>query len=899
MIIKLLRISAGMQRIIVFFVGFLLCSTSFSFGRTIDVVHLRTEYLDNPIGIDNPTPRFTWHLSDSAPGCVQKTYRIAVGTDSSDVAHGKGNVWESGEVSSPSNLVIYGGKELQAFTKYYWSVCATTYDGGKTGYVVADFEMGMMSIKNWKGFWISDNEDIHKKEAPYFRKTFSLRRRVVSARAYIAVAGLYELYVNGQKIGDRCLDPMYTRFDRRNLYVTYDITGVLREGGNAVGVLLGNGWYNFQSMAVWNYERAPWRNRPAFCMDIRIKYDDGSTELVVTDKTWKTSFGPVVFNSIYTGEHYDARKEQSGWDTVNFDERKWQSVIYRSAPSQNIVAEAMQPIRKAEKLFPISMVQKNDSTYIYDMGRNIAGITNLNIEGDSTTVVRVIHAERLDKNGFADQSDVDYFLADSTRRYDPFGTDIYHLSGKGQETFEPHFNYKGFRYVEVVGNKPLLLTRKSVVAYFMHSDVPPVGSVHTSNKLINQLYAATNASYLSNLFGYPTDCPQREKNGWTGDAHIASETGLYNFDAITVYEKWLADMSDEQQPNGVLPSIVPTSGWGYEWGNGLDWTSAVAIIPWNVYLFYGDKKILKDNYDMIRRYVDHVTDLYPSGLTNWGLGDWAPVKTQTPVELTSSIYYYVDVNILSKISRILNKPEEAEKYAALAKKIKDAVNAKYLDSKKALYGDGHQTEESVPLYWGIVPDSLKRKVAANLADSVALRNFHVDVGILGAKAILGALSDNGQSDIAYRLATQNTFPSWGYWIKNGATTLYESWEVNGKEESLNHIMFGEIGAWFFKTLGGIKPDENKPGFKNVILNPYFVAGLDSCRVEHEGPYGKIVSSWRRKGSSIRYQVTIPANSTASIYFGELKGKRIYEKDRMAKLPMSYQLPAGIYEFVIK
>ena len=860
---------------------------------------LKCEYLINPIGIDATHPRLVWQMKDDKAGAAQSGYQVFVGTDSIQVKNGKGNVWQTAKIASAKNLVTYQGKVLQPFTKYYWAVCLWDKTGKQSNSAsIASFETGMMGMQNWKGYWISDDNDIKTKPAGYFRKAFEAKKQIKSARAYIAAAGLYELYINGKKIGDHRLDPMFTRFDRRNLYVAYDITDQLQNGKNAIGVILGNGWYNFQSLGVWDYERAPWRARPTFCLDIRVTYTDGSVETITSDRSWKTSTGPIIFNSIYTGEHYDARLEQKGWDMPGFNDSKWDGITLRQAPSANIVAEAMQPIRNVERITAKSMNKINDSTYIFDLGRNIAGVSQLTLNGDSNTIVRVIHAERLYKNGYPDQSNVDYFLDSASKTYDPYATDIYKLNGKGEETFMPHFNYKGFQYVEVSSNKPIKLNKESVVGYFMHSDVAPVGTINSSSDLINKIWAATNASYLSNLEGYPTDCPQREKNGWTGDAQIASETGMYNFDAITVYEKWMADHRDEQQPNGVLPSIVPTDGWGYEWGNGPDWTSTIAIIPWNVYLFYGDTKILSDNYNNIKRYVDHINYLYPTGLTTWGLGDWAPVKSKTPVELTSSAYYYTDVNILAKTAKLLGNQQDYVIYSALAIKIKNAINAKYLNPKTGIYAEGHQTEQAAPLYWGIVPDSLKNKVAANLADSVAANNFHLDVGILGAKAILGALSDNGQAQTAYRLASQDTAPSWGWWIVNGATTLYENWNINAKRDlSLNHIMFGDIGAWMYKGLAGIKIDETQPGFKNVILSPNFVDGLTHFEAIHTGPYGEIVSSWKKEGNKVIYNVTIPANSTGAITFPA--GKKVYLNGKVLSGGQPYKVAAGKYEFKVE
>jgi alpha-L-rhamnosidase len=869
----------------------------FCLAQKNNAANLQCEHLNSPIGLDNPRPRFTWQMNDSRQGAKQTAYQVSVGTDSGQVAKGIGADWQTRKIKSVKNLVYYNGKALHPFIKYYWSVKLWDKDGKPGRPATSSFEMGMMGLSNWQGTWISDGKGIKTKAAPYFRKDFQNTRRIISARAYISAAGLYELYINGRKIGDHRLDPMYTRFDRRTLYITYDVTRNLCNGKNAIGVLLGNGWYNFQSIGVWGFEHAPWRNRPAFCLDLRITYSDGTTQTIVSDNSWKTSPSPVIYNSIYTGEHYDARLEQPGWDTPDFDDSKWKRAAIRQAPAQNIVAQAMQPIRNVEKIVPVNMRKMNDSTYIFNLGRNIAGVTQVTLNGDSNTVVRVIHAEKLYPSGYPDQSNVDYFLDTATRSFDPYATDIYKLNGKGPETFMPHFNYKGFQYVEVCSNKPIKLSKESLTAWFMHSDVKQVGYIHTSNDLINKIYAATNASYLSNLFGYPTDCPQREKNGWTGDAHIASETGLYNFDGITIYEKWLADHRDEQQPNGVLPSIIPSDGWGYSWGNGPDWTSTIAIIPWNVYLFYGDSKILADNYSNIKRYVDHIKELYPTGLTDWGLGDWAPVKSKTPVELTSSVYYYVDANILAKTAKLLGKTTDAATYSALALKIKNVINAKYLNNQTGQYGDGYQTEQAVPLYWGIVPGNLRQKAAAILAASVASNNYHLDAGILGAKAILSALSDNGQAKTAYRLASQDTFPSWGWWIANGATTLYENWNIDLKRDlSLNHIMFGEISAWMFKALGGIKADEMQPGFKNIVIQPRFVDGLAHFEASHISPYGLIVSSWRREGSQIFYYVKIPAGCTASVTLQSNKPVLINKKRINNTRPIL--LAAGDYHFQI-
>jgi len=885
---------------------FLICLQGFS---QTEIINLKCEHLENPIGIDESEPRFTWQLKSEKPGSFQNAYQLVLGTEKEKVATGSGNIWESGTVNSSVIPVVYKGAELQPFTRYYWSLRVQDEGSEWSNWSpVAWFETGMMDETNWKGKWITDTYDYNVKPAPYFRKEFDANKKIESARAYIAVAGLYELSINGKRIGDHRLDPTYTRFDRRNLYVTYDVTENLQHGENVIGVLLGNGWYNHQSTAVWYFDKAPWRARPKFCMDLRITYSDGTSEIITTGQDWQTAHSPVIFNSIYTAEHYDARLEQPGWDKPGFKAEGWKNAMNTGAPSQNITAQALQPIRNVTEIPAVEIIKQDERTWLFDFGQNMAGVTRMLVSGAKGTTIRLKHVERLDSTGRADMSNIDVHYR-PTDDSDPFQTDIFILSGNGRDEFMPRFNYKGFQYVEVTSDQPLELFKENLTAYFMHSDVRPVGKIHSSNNTLNKTWEAANASYLSNLFGFPTDCPQREKNGWTGDAHIAIETGLYNFDGITVYEKWLDDHRDEQQPNGVLPAIIPTDGWGYHWANGPDWTSTIAIIPWNIYLFYGDSRILEQNYSNIKRYVDYIDENYPTGITDWGLGDWVPVKSKTPKEFTSTAYYYVDAVILSKAAKILRKQSDFEKYHALAEKIKTAVNKKYLKRETGMYGSGLQTELSVPLQWGLVPEELKEKVAANLAKRVEADNKHIDVGLLGTKAILNALSENGYPELAYEVAAQETFPSWGWWIVNGATTFYENWPLDASRDiSLNHIMFGEINAWYYKALGGIFPDEAQPGFKNIILKPNFVSGLEHFEASHEGPYGTIVSSWERKGKTIKYSVSVPPNSTAIVY---LNGERIREDGRKlednpfitqqqsAKGHFILGLESGNYSFEVK
>lgn len=887
----------------------LLLFFAFNLSAQTVPVRLQCEHLINPLGIDVSNPRLSWQLDDPRKGASQTAYQICVGTDSLAVSHGKGNYWNTNKILSDSMLIVYSGQKLQPFTKYFWQVTSWNQEGKESERnPVATFETGLMTFQNWRGSWITDTRDINLKPAPYFRQEIELKKKVVSARAYIAVGGLFELYVNGKMVGDHRLDPMYTRYDRRTLYVVHDVTKYLSEGKNAVGILLGNGWFNHQSTAVWYFDKAPWRARPKFCMDLRITYQDGTVQTISSGTSWKTSLSPVVLNSIYTGEHQDANLEQNGWCTVGFNDSKWVRAIPTAVPSQNIVSQQLQPIRVTEVIPAKSIKKFADTLYVFNLGRNIAGVSKITLKGLPGTVLRVKHGERAYENGRVDQSNISVHYR-PTDKLDPFGTDIYTLKGNVEETFSPHFNYKGFQYVEILSSQPIELNINSLTGLFMHSDVPPTGKIESSNPILNKIWAAANNSYLSNLYGYPTDCPQREKNGWTGDGQIAVETGLYNFDGITVYEKWLADHRDEQQPNGVLPNIIPTSGWGYDWANGPDWTSSVAIIPWNIYLFYGDNRLLQQTYDNIKRYVDHISLISPENLTDWGLGDWIPVKSKASKELTSSCYYFADATILAKAAKMLGKTDDYEKYSTLAEKIKTAINIKFFNPSTGIYASGLQTELAAPLFWGVVPEEMKPLVASKLAKQVEADLFHLDVGLLGTKALLNALSENGYAEVAYKVAAQETFPSWGWWMVNGATTLYENWPINAKSDiSLNHIMFGEISAWYYKALGGIRPDQTKPGFKNILLEPHFVQGLNHFEASYMGPFGLIVSKWKRDKKKIDYTVIVPTNSCASITLPALKvkeGNQPIENNPFIKITgtdnstIKLSLSSGSFHFTIQ
>lgn len=812
--------------------------------------NLQCEYLTAPLGVDVSSPRLSWSIPQ-IKGMEELPVQVFLSPDSLAVERmDKSCLYKT---LSPLSIGVKYEKVLQQEKTYYWRIAMGNHASEVTSFTTA---------YPIQAPWISDGENIDYLPSSFFKKNIQINRPLKRAYWVIASAGLHELYINGEKVGDHYLDPMYTHFDKRILSVTHDVTDCLDTGENELRVQLGNGWYNHQSKAVWFFDRASWRGRPCFTARLALEYADGSKEDILTDTSWQRADSPTIFNSIYTAEHYDARLKDKT--------PEWKPVKEVESPTAFIKSQLMHPARVTSVLKASAFKKLNDSLYIYSFPKNMAGITRLNVRGESGTVLRLKHGEMLYEDGRVNMGNIDYHYR-PVDDYDPFQTDIVILSGE-TDTFEPKFNYKGFQHVEVSASAPVAMDENSLIALELHSDVPVKGTWHSSSDLLNKIWEATNNAYLSNLFGYPTDCPQREKNGWTGDAHIAIDVALYNYDAITVYEKWLADFVDAQQENGVLPCIIPTSVWGFDWANGVDWTSAVVIIPWEIYRYYGDDTLLNQMYEPMKRYVDYITSISKNKLTDWGLGDWIPVKTTSDIMLTTSIYYYVDVDIMAKASKLLGKKEEYEYYSKLAAEIRQAINEKYLDKETAIYASGTQTELAMPLYWNIVPDDYRARVAENLNKRVIADGTHLDVGLLGSKALLGALSDNGYMDTAYRLATQETYPSWGYWIRQGATSLHENWKTDVIiDNSLNHIMFGEVGAWLYKSVAGLAPDTDVPGFKKTHITPYFPEDMDALDVSYNTPHGLLKLSWKRD-ASIHYHLSVPIGMTVVLHqpTGEVK-----------------------------
>lgn len=844
----------------------------------LHVGELRCEYLNNPLGIDAAQPRLSWIVNSNDRGQKQTAYQILVASSPKALRKGRGDLWDSGKIASDqTTFVAYNGEPLASRQACFWKV--RSWD--KTGKVsswskVSSWEMGLLAPEDWQAQWIARTTNLDELPAPYLRRELGLDGKIRKARVYVCGLGYYELHINGEKVGDHLLDPGYTRYDRRALYVTYDVTSQLKRGNNAIGVILGNGWLNPQTKAVWNFHEAPWREAPKLLLSLTVEYTDGRTVTVGSDGSWKTGTGPIVFNSIYGGENYDARQEIPGWDKPGFDDSAWQKAQIVTAPQGKVVAQLAPPIRASQIIKPVKITEPKPGVFVFDMGQNFAGVTELKVRGPAGRTVTMRHGERLFDDGSLDTRDMEKHVKRMGSEQ-PHQTDKYTLKGGGTETYRARFTYYGYQYVEVTGF-PGEPTLESLRGIFFHTDVPVAGSFECSNPLLNKIWRAARWAYLSNLESIPTDCPHREKNGWTGDAHLAAEQAIYNFMAAGIYTKWVNDLGDEQKPTGQLPGIVPSSGWGYSWGNGPAWDSAFTLIPYYLYEYYGDAQPLRDHYDGMKRYVDYLTSRASNNIVNIGLNDWAPYKTKTPADITDTAYYYRDVQIVALTASLLGKTEDVAHYTRLAGQIKDSFNERFYHADTGTYGNGSQTSLSCALYQGLVEAENQALVLENLVARVEDSNGHIDTGILGAKYILNVLTEHGRTDVAYQMAAQKDLPSWGWWIEQGATTLWEQW--NGSE-SRNHIMFGDISAWFYRALAGINSDPAAPGFKHFYIRPQPVGDLTFAKAEYDSIHGRIVSDWTIANGQFNLNVMVPANTTATIRIPGAKLAEVREGGRRA------------------
>lgn len=836
-----------------------------------NIDRIRCEYLKNPLGIDVATPRFTWEISAGHNG-KQTACRLKVATSPQLLKRGKADVWKSGRVNTDISRMVYQGPALQAHTRYYWQVEVWSNDRKLTS-EIASFETAKLSITDWHDAkWISDTFDKEFRKAPLLRKSISLEEKnIKNARLYVSGVGYYEFFINGAHVSDRKLEPGYTHFDKRVLYSTYDVTSMLQHGENVLAAELGNGWLNIQSLSVWEFEKARWRMRPRMIAELRITYNDGTVQTIPTDRTWKTNSGACSFNNLYSGEVYDARLVHKGWTIPGFDDKKWMPAIEVEAPAKILTFQQMPPIRVVREVKPVSMRKIDDYTYIYDMGENMTGVCRLQVQGPTGTCVTLAHGELIHDDGTLNQGNIEiYFKREKNglpQHVDPFEriqTDTYFLSGNGMETYEPRFTYHGFRYVEVASTRPLTLTQESLTGLCMHTDVEPVGNFACSNEILNKLVEASCNSYLGNLFSIPTDCPQREKNGWTADGYVGMDYGLLFYDGITVYEKWMNDFIDNQRERGDLSGIIPSSGWGYADWIGPVWDAALFIIPNNLYKYYGDTRAIEKMWDTCVRYLQYLETREKDGKLTYGIGDWVFYKAKTDTHFTSTAFYWLDNVLMAKFADLTG--HDGTKYRAKADNLKELINNEWFDAEKKMYANGTQAAQSVGLALGLVPEEHAQAVADNLVRMIRDNGHQLDFGMLGSKFVPAMLVKYGYADDAYKMIIRPEAPSWANWIHRGLTTLPETWVLDKdfKDASLNHAFLGDISAWMMNSLAGINPHPKKPGFAGIIIRPQFINGISWAKGEYRSVRGLIRSEWKREGNQIELNIIIPANTEAEL-----------------------------------
>ncbi len=849
------------------------CSSDVYAEVPLKSVNLKVEYQTNPVGIDILTPRLSWEIVSDTRNTRQTAYEIQTAASEKDLNNEMNLIWQKKVDFGQSVHIPYEGPALESRQRVYWRIRVWDNHGRVSGWSAPAFwEMGLLKTEDWKARWIeadiAENPKISE-PAPYFRHEFELDKPIQSARLYITSHGLNEAFLNGTVVGDRVFTPGWTSYNKRLQYDVYDVTKLLEEGDNAIGITLGDGWY--RGFLAWRNNRNVYGDKLAALAQLEVTHEDGSRSRIITDDTWKaTNNGPIRMSDIYMGESYDARKEMPGWTMVGFNDDNWKKVIARNHPKEHLVACYGPPVKRIEELQPVRIIPQENNTHIIDMGQNLVGRVRLTVDVPSGTTIQLRHAEVLDKNG--------NFYTENLRAAKQLLT--YTARGDGMEVYEPHFTFQGFRFVEVSG-LPYAPTPETVTGIVIHSDMTPVGTFTCSDSLINQLQHNIQWGLKGNFLDVPTDCPQRdERLGWTGDAQVFAPTACFNMDAATFYTKWLKDLALDQTEEGKITDVVPDvlNGGGAHTG----WADAGVVIPWVVYLNYGDKRILEDQYPSMRKWIAYMKSRSGEGflwLNDWHYGDWlsyddshpAYMGAYTETDLLASAYFAWSSTLLGKIARILGKEEDAREYADLAANIKSAFQKEFLTPNGRLVSHT-QTAYTLALAFDLLPESIRPKSAEYLNSNVN-RFKHITTGFLGTPLISQILTTHGYPETAYMLLNRKEYPSWLYPVTMGATTIWERWDGIKPDStfqdkgmnSFNHYAYGAIGKWLYSTVAGIDIDEGDPGYKSILFKPLPGGGLTHARAEIHTMYGPASSSWKWEEGLMNYTVVIPPNTSGNVH----------------------------------
>lgn len=901
-----------------------------SIVSTAQLYDLRCEHRAAPVGVDKASPVLSWKIKSGQRGFMQSAYQVVVAERANELEKNAGGVWNSGkQVSGNSIQVVYKGKALKPATTYYWKVRVWDQQHKVMAWsATSRFTTGLFAQADWhKAQWIG-YEDIHdtmrivpgvhgsggklgekakqRPVTPLFRKEFTIAKKVRSAVAFVSGLGQYEMSLNGRKTGESFLAPGWTFYDKTCLYNAYDVTDQLQTGSNVVGVVVGNGFHHI------NRERyrklVTVFGMPKMICLLKITYTDGTVQTIVSDQSWKTAPSAITYNSIFGGEDYDAQQEQAGWNKPGFQDASWKNALLVGVPKGKLMAELDYPVKVMQSFSAIKVTQPVAGSYVYDFGQNISGIVALKVRGKKGQTVKLIPAELINDQQLANQKATGspYYFS-------------YTLKGDGEETWRPVFSYYGFRYVQVEGAVPDTATGgadlpgiTSLTSLHTRNSTPANGSFVCSNTLFNRIDTLIQWGIKGNLQSVITDCPHREKLSWLEQDYLMGASVKYNFETYNLYNKLIRDMMDAQLPDGMVPDIAPEFvlfDGGFR--DSPEWGSAAVILPWLQYKWYGDTAIIRKAYPMMEKYVAYLKSRSKHHILSHGLGDWYDLGPDrpgfaqlTPMRLTATAIYYYDVKLLSKMCSLLGKVQAATVYEAQAKEIKQVFNDTFFNAATKVYATGSQTSMAMPLVLGLVEDRYKEAVFKNLVDSITATGKKLTAGDVGFHFLVQALQEGGASQLLYDMNFRDDVPGYGYQLRKGATALTESWQAL-EVVSNNHLMLGHIMEWFYGGLAGIRQSDRSVAWSNIVIQPEVVGDISYVKGSYESLYGTIVSEWKKEGPVFTLNVTIPANTQATVYIPGAKGRQVTEGGEAVQI-IAYKddyalisVGAGKYEFVVK
>ncbi len=858
-------------------------SSTLASAQQIKLQNLRCEMLVNPIGIDVTKPRLSWEIVSEQRNVLQIAYQVLVASSKEKLKRDEGDLWNSGTVNSDASIHIpYAGKPLTSRTQCFWKIRTLTTKGESAWSEPASFSIGLLNKTDWKAKWIGYDKtsawdsitQFSRLSSRYFRKQFQSLSTIKRATVYIVGLGLYELYINGHKIGDQVLAPAPTDYRKSVLYNTHDVTKQLKAGNNVIATVLGNGRFFTMRQSYKPYKINTF-GFPKMLLQLEIEYADGTKKMVVSDDTWKLNVdGPIRTANEYDGEEYDATKEQKGWNNAGFNDASWLKPELVTAPEGKVIAQMSEPMKIMQAIEPVAISKINDEKYILDMGQNFSGWIKMNVKGPRGKKVTLRFAESLQKSG-------ELYVANLR---DAKVTDAYTLkgtpSGDGGEVWQPCFVFHGFRYVEV-NNYPGIPTVKDFEGKLVYDNLQTTGLLVSSNETINSIYQSAWWGIASNYKGMPIDCPQRnERQPWLGDRATGAYGESFLFANQNLYAKWLNDIEESQTPEGAIPDVAPAF-WNY-YSDNVTWPGTYILVANMLYQQFGDKQSIIKHYPSMKKWMDYMKGKYMQDyiITKDKYGDWCvPPESlelihakdstlNTNGALIATAYYYHLLQIMREFQKIAGIDFEADEYGILSSNIKKAFNKKFFNASKACYDNNSITANLLPLYFGITENEWQRDVFNRIFFKIQGNNYHISTGVIGTQWLMRALTNFGKSDIAFKIASNTTYPSWGYMVQNGATTIWELWNgntANPQMNSQNHVMLlGDLLIWLNENIAGIKSDNQQVAFKKIRMKPENIPGLDFLRASYHSLYGDIKSEWKKSGNLFRWDITIPPNTTAII-----------------------------------